>query len=156
MTILSTIKDRVLAFARCQCHPHPYSQLTTASPCNSEQIINDALETYKKRTRNDLLAHPLVAQLQACNSPSDILAVLQQQAQGPDQSTSGDERWTEWLDPTANVLFAFSARLGAYDSLVCPPMDIRCYANLTSTLSYSLSRNSPLRTLSSPGSAFSF
>ena len=156
MTILSTIKDRVLAFARRQCHPHPYSQLTTASPCNSQLIIDNALEVYKKRTRNDLLSHPLAAQLEACTSPSDILAVLQQQVQGPDQPRSGDEQWTKWLDPIANVLFAFSARLGTYDSLVCPPIDIRSYANLTSALSYSFSRNSPLRMLSSPGSAFSF
>ena len=155
MTILSTIKDRVLAFARCQCHPHPYSQLTTASPCNSQLIIDNALEVYKKRTRNDLLSHPLAAQLEACTSPSDILAVLQQQVQGPDQPRSGDEQWTKWLDPIANVLFAFSARLGGmYDSLVCPSKDIRSYANLA--LSYSFSRNSPLRMLSSPGSAFSF
>ena len=84
----------------------------------------------KKRARNDLLAHPLAAQLEACNSPSDILAVLQQQVQGPDQSRSGDERWTKWLDAIVNVLFAYSARLGAYDSLVCPSKDIRSYANL--------------------------
>ena len=117
--ILSAIKLRVLAFTRC--HSHPYSHLTAASPYNSQTIINNALEAYKKLTKIDLLAHSLAIQLRACNSPSDILAVLQQQVIGLDQTQSGDERWTEWLDPTANVLFAFSTRLGAYDdSLVCP------------------------------------
>ena len=116
---VSAIKLRVLAFARC--HSHHYSHLTAASPYNSQPIINNALEAYKKLTKVDLLAHLLAIQLRACNSPSDILAVLQQQVIGPDQTQSGDERWTKWLDPTANVLFAFSARLGAHDdSLVCP------------------------------------
>ena len=90
----------------------------TASSSNFQLIINNALEAYKKRTKNDLLAHPLAAQLQTCDSPGAILAILQQQVQGLDQSQS-DDRWTKWLDPTINVLFAFSATLGAGVGLVC-------------------------------------
>jgi hypothetical protein len=70
------------------------------------------LDTYKKRTRKDLRDHPLAAQLQACDSPTAILAVLQQQLDGLDQSQSTDERWTKWLDPTINVLLAFSQTVG--------------------------------------------
>jgi hypothetical protein len=77
------------------------------------------LNTYKKRTKNDLLAHPLAAQLQSCDSPSAILAVLQQQVQGLDQSQNSDDRWTKWLDPTVNVIYAFSTTIGAGVSLVC-------------------------------------
>ena len=95
-----------------------HSQLTPASSSSFQLIINNALEAYKKLTKNDLLAHPLAAQLQACDSPGAILAVLQQQAQELDQSRS-DDRWTKWLDPTVNVLFAFSATLGASVGLVC-------------------------------------
>ena len=87
-----------------------YSRATTSesSSSNFHLIINNALNTYEKRTKKDLLVHPLASQLQACNTPGDILAVLQQQI----QSRSADERWTKWLDPTINVLLTFSQTVG--------------------------------------------
>ena len=68
---------------------------------------------------HDLLVHPLTSQLQACNSAGNILIVLQQQVRGPDQF-HGDDRWTNWLDPTVNAFFAFSGTLEAGVGLVCP------------------------------------
>ena len=100
-------------------------------------IINDALKIYRKRTKNDLLLHPLATELQSCESPTDILAVLQQQIQGVDQSRSGDDRWTKWLDPTINVLLTFSQTAGTV-GLVCP----RISAYLRSTNSPSSGRHS--------------
>jgi hypothetical protein len=87
---------------------------------NFHIIINNALDTYKKRTKNDLLAHPLVTELQSCNSPSTILAVLQQQLhwQGLDKSRRSDDRWTRWLGPTVNVLYTLSGTLGEGVGLV--------------------------------------
>ena len=83
-----------------------YSHLTAAS---FQLIINNALKAYEKRTKKDLLVHPLASQLHACNSPAAILAILQQQAQGlEDQSRSSDDRWTKWLDLTVKVLYTFS------------------------------------------------
>ena len=84
---------------------------TASSFSNSQQIFNNALKTYEKRTKNDLLAHPLAAQLQACHSPDAILAVLQKQVEELNQSRNTDDRWTKWFDPTVNVLFALSATL---------------------------------------------
>jgi hypothetical protein len=81
-------------------------------------IINNALKAYEKRTKQDLLAHPLASQLQACDSPAAILAVLQQQVQGLDQSRNSDDRLTKWLDPTINVLYTLSATLGEGVGLV--------------------------------------
>ena len=81
-------------------------------------IINNALRAYEKRTKKDLLSHPLATQLQTCNSPGDILAVLHQQVQGLDLSRSADDRWTRWLDPTVNVLYTLSETLGEGVSLV--------------------------------------
>ena len=97
-------------------HPRP-SGHSAASP-NFQLILNNALKTYEKQTKHDLLAHPLAAQLQACQSPSSILDVLQQQVQHLHQSRS-DDRLTKWLDPTVNVLYAFSEILGEGVSLVC-------------------------------------
>ena len=82
-------------------------------------MINNALDKYKKRTKKDLLAHPLATRLQTCNSPGAIIALLQEQVQGLDQSRSSDERWSKWLDPTVNVLQAFSSILETGASLVC-------------------------------------
>ena len=98
-----------------------HSRATTSgsSSSNFQLVINNALKAYEKRTKRDLLAHPLASQLQACNSPGDILTVLQQQIQEIDQSRTGDERWTKWLNPMVNVLFTFSATLGSGVGLVC-------------------------------------
>jgi hypothetical protein len=120
---------------------HPTAASSSSSSSNFQPIINNALNKYKSRTKNDLLAHPLAAQLESCNSPSAILLILQEQVQGLDQSRSTDERWTKWLDPTVNVLYAFSSILGSGASLVC----LRTRTCLRSTLSYLCGSYSPLR-----------
>jgi hypothetical protein len=94
------------------------STSTATSSTNFQLIFNNALKEYGKRTKKDLLAHPLAAELQTCNSPSAILAVLRKQVRGLDQSPSSDDRWTKWLDPTVNVLHALSETLGEGVSLV--------------------------------------
>jgi hypothetical protein len=86
-------------------HTHP----TSVSSSNFQLIFDDALKAYEKRTKKDLLTHPLAAQLQRCNSPSSILEVLQQEL---NQSQRRNERWTRWLDPTVRVLHVFSETLG--------------------------------------------
>ena len=101
-------------------HSHPTAASSSPSSSNFQLIFNNALKAYQQRTKKNLLSHPLAAQLQTCESPSDILAVLQQQVGGLDQSQSGDDRWTKWLDPTINVLLAFSDTVGAGVGLVCP------------------------------------
>jgi hypothetical protein len=91
---------------------------TASSSSNFQAIFAASLKAYEKKTKKDLLAHPLMPQLQTCNSPTDILAVLRTQVQQFEQSTSGDDRLTKWLTPTVNVLYAFSGVLGAGVGLV--------------------------------------
>ena len=95
------------------------SHTTVSSSSNFQLIINNALEKYKKRTKNDLITHPLAAQLQSCNSSDAILAILHQQVQALDQSRSSDERWSRWLNPTVNVIYALSSTVAAGVGLVC-------------------------------------
>ena len=90
----------------------------TATSSNFQVIINNALKAYEKCTKRDLLTHPLASQIQACDSPSAILTILQQQVQGLDQSRSGDNRWIKWLDPTVKVLYVFSSTLEERFALV--------------------------------------
>ena len=96
------------------------SQPITAgsSSSNFQLIFNDALKVYEKRTKKDLLAHPLATELQDCKSPAKIYAVLRQQVQGLDRLLSSDDRWTKWLDPTVNVLYMLSETLGEGVGLV--------------------------------------
>jgi hypothetical protein len=89
---------------------------TTSTSSNFQLIFDNALKAYKKRTKNDLLRHPLAEQLQVCNSSSSILTVLQEQVQELNES---QRRNTKWLDPTVNVLLAFSGTLGEGVGSVC-------------------------------------
>jgi hypothetical protein len=95
---------------------------------------------YEKRTKKDLLAHPLATELQDCNSPAKILAVLHQQVQGLDQSLNSDNRWTKWLDPTVNVLYMLSETLGEGIGLV----SLKTRTHLRSAVSGLLDRYSHL------------
>ena len=96
-----------------------HTHLTSAESPNFQLIFSNALKAYEKHTKNDLLSHPLAAQLQACQSPTSILTMLQQQVQELKTSQTNDERLTKWLDPTVNVLYAFSETIGDCVSLVC-------------------------------------
>ena len=97
----------------------PPSTTSTSTPSsNFQSIFYLALKSYEKKTKKDLLAHPLAAQLHACKSPGDILTVLQGKVDELDQSRSADERLSQWLNPTINVLYSFSATIGAGVGLV--------------------------------------
>ena len=92
----------------------------TATPSSSNflAIFSIAVKAYEKRTKKDLHLHPIASQLQACDSPTSILAVLQGQVDDLDQARNSNERLTKWLGPTVNVLLAFSDILGEGVSLV--------------------------------------
>jgi hypothetical protein len=90
-------------------HQSPSGSMFATSSFQS--TFSNALRTYKRRTKEDLLLLPLAARLQTCDSPVAVLSVLQeesQQSQAFDPSRSGDEGWYKWLSPTVNVLFALS------------------------------------------------
>ncbi|KAH9051811.1 hypothetical protein EDB87DRAFT_1826540, partial [Lactarius vividus] len=97
---------------------------TASSSSNFQAIFYASMKEYKKKTKKDLLEHPLMGQLQTCNSPADILAILRAQVQQFEQSTSGDDKLTKWLNPTVNVLYAFSAALGESVGLVFSPAKV--------------------------------
>ena len=83
-----------------------------------QEIFDASLKSYQKQTKKDLSAHPLASQLRSCDSTSAIIAVLEDQVREFDKSHSGDERLTKWLNPTVNVLCAFSAAVSGGVNLV--------------------------------------
>jgi hypothetical protein len=96
--------------------PHALPHAITST--NFETIIAAALEEYKQKTKTDIVSHPLAVELKSCESPNAILAVLRGQVQVFDKSQTVNEKLTKWLDPTVNVLYAFSAILGDTFKLV--------------------------------------
>jgi hypothetical protein len=94
------------------------STSTDTSQSNFVSIFNASLETYKRKTKNDLASHPLLPSLQSCDSPEAILTVLREQIPAFGQSQNSDDGLTKWVAPTVNVLYAFSATLGQGVGLV--------------------------------------
>jgi hypothetical protein len=92
---------------------------TSNSSSNFETVFVAALEDYKKQTKKDIASHPLAAQLNSCGSPNAVLSVLKSQVQTFDSSESANERWTKLLDPTVNVLCAFSGFISNIAGPVC-------------------------------------
>ncbi|KAH9009288.1 hypothetical protein EDB85DRAFT_2283011, partial [Lactarius pseudohatsudake] len=91
---------------------------------NFQTIFTSALKAYKQQTKRDLTSHPLATRLQSCDSPYAILTMLRAQFQTIDRSQAANERWTKWLDPTVNVLYAFSVTLGNGVGLIFPPSNV--------------------------------
>ncbi|KAH9044034.1 hypothetical protein EDB83DRAFT_2317904 [Lactarius deliciosus] len=96
----------------------------SSSHSNFQTVFHASLRAYEKHTKKDLLSHPLATRLNSCDSPAAILAVLQDQVREFEQSRSVDERLTKWLNPTLNVLYAFSATLGEGVGLVFSPAKV--------------------------------
>jgi len=99
--------------------------MSNTSRSNLDSIFTSAFLAYKKKTGKDITSHPLVIELQSCHSPDAILAILRQQILLSGQSQSTDERFTKWLAPTVNVLYAFSVTLGEVVGLVSITMPCR-------------------------------
>ena len=93
---------------------------TTAASSESrfQTIFQAALKSYRKQTKQDVLAHSLASQLQSCESTTAILTILQGQVREFEKNYEDDERLTKWLGPTVNVLNAFSATVSGGVSLV--------------------------------------
>jgi hypothetical protein len=92
--------------------------LSAASRYNYQAIFDSALEAYKMKTGKDLTSDPLLHNIENCNSPDAVLAILRAQILEPGKPQSSRNRLTTWLDPTVNVLNVFSATIGGLVGLV--------------------------------------
>src|SRR6266852_902184 len=91
---------------------------TSTPQSNFVPIFNAALESYKRKTKNDLASHPLLSSLQSCDSPEAVLDVLRAQIPAFNQTQNRDNGLTKWVTPTVNVLYTFSATVGQGVGLV--------------------------------------
>jgi hypothetical protein len=90
----------------------------STSRSNLDSIFNSAIQAYKKKTGKDVSSHPLATELQSCDSPDAILAILRRHIPSSDQSQSSHDGFAKYLIPTVHVLYAFSATLGEGVGLV--------------------------------------
>ena len=101
----------------------PHTTIPMSQTCSSSMSLSDsnyqlifsaALQSYEIKTGNDLRSNPLLPRLKACNSPNAIIALLQVQIHGPDQSRrdTNSEKMSNWLNPTVKVIAAFSDAMG--------------------------------------------
>jgi hypothetical protein len=91
---------------------------TSTSQSNFTSVFNASLESYKRKTKNDLASHPLLPSLQSCESPEAVLTVLRDQVPAFSESQSCDDGLTKWVTPTVNVLHSFSDTIGQGVGLV--------------------------------------
>ncbi|KAH9066570.1 hypothetical protein EDB87DRAFT_1586891 [Lactarius vividus] len=94
-----------------------------SSSTTSYTIFYVALEEYENMTNTALRTHPLAVKLLLCNSPSDVLAILDK-ANEFDQSRTQNGSLSKWLKPTINVLYAFSETLGGGAGLILSPIEV--------------------------------
>ena len=83
-----------------------------------QTIFDSALNSYEKKTGKALSSNQLRHKLEMCHSPNDIVITLGEQIPGFHQSRSSDEPLTKWLDPTVDVINAFSATISRAVGLV--------------------------------------
>ena len=93
----------------------PQKSLEAASCSDYQFIFDSALNAYKKKTGKDLTKDPLLGSFETCQSPDAVLTILRAQIRRPGNR---DDKLTTWLDPTVNVISAFSATVGSSVGLV--------------------------------------
>ena len=79
---------------------------------NFRSIFDKALKAYTKKTEKDLLLLPLFRDLNACDSPEEIISKLRDPNLGFNQPGNSGDSLSKWLIPTVKVLHALSASLG--------------------------------------------
>jgi len=90
----------------------PSGPSTSISHTNFAYIFYAALDSYRRKTKEDLAFHPLLHSLQHCDSSEAILSVLREQVFASNQSEKDDDDILKWVIPTVKVLNAFSNTLG--------------------------------------------
>ncbi|KAH9979716.1 hypothetical protein BJV74DRAFT_857961 [Russula compacta] len=95
-----------------------------SSPSDFVLLFEAALQDYERQTGKKLVDHPLLEQLQNCDSVDSVIAVLQQQAQAFSEFR-GSDKIMKSLKATVSILCKLStfADLGEAVTLSFPPVN---------------------------------
>ena len=122
-------------------YPYLSGQSYNPSSSNFKSILDAALSNYKEITGNELLDHPLAAEVQKCDSVDAMLTILQGQARAFKQSSTVEQGLLKRIIPVVKIVSAFSDTLGTVAGTVRSQdqmRDSRCIPTL-------LCRRSPLQ-----------
>jgi len=92
----------------------PQTTLEAASHATYLRLFDSAKIAYEKKTGKCLRFTSLFDRLDSCHSPDDIIIILRQQIPPSYLSPTHCSRYdrvTRWLNPTVNVINAFSANI---------------------------------------------
>ena len=89
----------------------PQTPSTTDSSDRFRSIFDNALRAYTEKTEKDLLSLPLFRELDACDTPEEIVNKLRDPNLGFNKPGNNDHSLSNLLIPTVKVLHALSATL---------------------------------------------
>ncbi len=89
----------------------PQTTLESASHATYLRIFDSAKIAYEKKTGKCLRFTSLFYRLNSCYSPDNIIIILRRQIPPSYLYRCRDDRVTRWLNPTVNVIIAFSANI---------------------------------------------
>ncbi|KAI9455686.1 hypothetical protein BJY52DRAFT_1213204, partial [Lactarius psammicola] len=78
-----------------------------------QPILDAALANYTKQIGIDLTTHPLAESVRSCDSPDDVLKLLEDKANQFKDFRDGNRKLLTWLSPVVQVVHTLSAVLGA-------------------------------------------
>lgn len=102
------------------------------------QLILDALDKYTEQTGIDLKANPFADKVLACDSPSSILLLLQENVKMFKEYREKNRKFIDCLSPVVQFVHAFSNILSEAAGLVSPKLSFRPLFFFTLSLSGSI------------------
>jgi hypothetical protein len=91
---------------------------STMPSASFQPLLDAALADYTKQIGIDPVKHPFVDQLRSCNSPDDVLKILEGKANEFKDFRDGNRKLIDSLNPVVKVIHAFSGILGEVASFV--------------------------------------
>ncbi|KAH9063591.1 hypothetical protein EDB87DRAFT_1575371 [Lactarius vividus] len=82
------------------------------------QSIRDALEKYTEQMKTDLRDNPFAEEVKRCDSPSDVLELLEKTKNEFKEYRDKNRKFIDCLDPVVRFVHTFSGILGEATSLV--------------------------------------
>jgi hypothetical protein len=81
-------------------------------------ILDNALSSYQKKTKKNLLDYWLATEMKSCESIDGVLDILRDQTKALERTNARDQRLTDRIGSSVDVLSAISTILGRGIGLV--------------------------------------
>ena len=91
---------------------------SSASRARFQSILNNALSDYTKQTGVDLAKYETAEQIEACNSPDEVVFILRDKAKKFKEYREGNRNLINWITPIVQVVHVFSALFGEASAVV--------------------------------------